>query len=221
MNRPHVTLKLATSLDGRIATASGESRWITGPQARAEAHRLRAESDAVLVGIGTVLTDDPELTARTEPPAQRQPLRVILDHSLRIPPTSRLVATREAGPILVLSTGKWAPDGPAALARAGMGFGLCEPEEGEGEAAAALRFLSEHHDINWLLVEGGSAVAASFIRERLVDRLEWVRAPILLGEEGRPAIGALELALLADAPAFKRVAVREVGPDLWESYERV
>lgn len=220
MARPHVTLKLATSLDGRIATPSGESRWITGPMARAEVQRMRAASDAVLVGIGTARADDPLLTARTEPPPARPPIRVVLDRKLSLSPTSILARTAKEAPVVVLSTRDW-PNPPQALVNLGVEIMLARPAPGEGEIAAALRALELGHEVAHVLVEGGGVVAAAFLREGLVDRIEWLRAPIVLGGDGRPAVAALALTTLSDAPAFRRVALRELGPDIWESYERV
>jgi len=219
MDRPRVTLKLATSLDGRIATAAGESRWITGEAARAEVQKLRAAHDAVLVGIGTALADDPELTARTDPPPLKQPLRVVLDRKLRLPAQSRLATTVSKGGVVVISTGGW-PTERRALTDAGVEIGLAAPGAGEGEIAAALRVLTQLHGVSSVLVEGGGAVAASFVREGLVDRLEWFRAPMALGAAGLPAIADITFSSLAEAPRWRRVALRELGPDLWESYER-
>jgi diaminohydroxyphosphoribosylaminopyrimidine deaminase / 5-amino-6-(5-phosphoribosylamino)uracil reductase len=223
MARPHVTLKLATSLDGRIATAAGESRWITGEAARAEVHKMRAGVDAVMIGIGTAIADDPELTARTTPPPARQPLRVIMDHKMRLPLNARLA--RSAGKTaatLVLSSNGWPPDHlPKPLWEGDVSVDMAKPADGEGEVMAGLRLLKRQYSVSTLLLEGGGVLAAAAIREGVVDRIEWFRAPILLGGEGRPAIAALSLAALADAPRWRRVALRELGPDLWESYERV
>ena len=207
-----VTLKLATSLDGRIATASGESRWITGEEARAAVHRLRAEHDAVVVGIGTALADDPELTVRLPGYDGPQPARVVLDSRGRLPATSKLVRTAADVPTYVVTLTvelelpavrhievAAGPDGRPAL----------EPMVAALEAAGVKR----------LFVEGGGQVAASFLRAGLVNRIEWFRAPILLGSEGRPCLGALEIGRLADAPRFRRIAVEGLGSDLWERYE--
>ena len=224
MASPHVTLKLATSLDGRIATASGESRWITGELARAEVHQMRARHDAVLVGIGTVLADDPELLVRGEHAPHLHPVRVVLDRKIRISATSRLVqtATDRRQRLVVMSTGDWPKDAFERLPQSngGIEIDLVKPGVNEGEIAAALRVLQGDHSIKRVLVEGGGIVAASFLAEGLVDRIEWFRAPIVLGQEGKPAIGALALTQLSHAPRWRRVALRELGPDLWESYER-
>ncbi len=217
MNRPLVTLKLATSLDGRIATGSGQSRWITGEESRAQVHAMRASVDAVMIGIGTAMADDPELTARTEPRPERQPLRVIMDRRARLSAGSRLARSTTEGPVVVLCDNL---DGASGLSRAGVEVAPVRPNPGEGEMAAALRLLGETHGVRRLLVEGGGVLAAALIREQLVDRVEWFRAPIVLGAEGRPAIGELNIEWLPQAPKWRRVAVRELGSDLWESYER-
>jgi diaminohydroxyphosphoribosylaminopyrimidine deaminase/5-amino-6-(5-phosphoribosylamino)uracil reductase len=218
--RPHVTLKLATSLDGRIATASGESRWITGEAARAEVQRMRARVDALLVGAGTVRADDPELIARTSPPPERQPLRVVLDTHFSIAPAKRLLASLDKAPLLVIGATEGDAGRRAALEAAGARTGVVGAAGGRVDVAAALALLSAG-GVSTVLSEGGGQLAASLVAANAIDRLEWFRAPIALGAEGRPAIGALALARLADAPAWRRVALRELGPDLWESYERV
>ena len=212
-----VTLKLATSLDGRIATASGESRWITGEAAREAVHRLRAEHDAVLVGVETALTDDPELTVRLPGFNGRQPARVVLDSRQRLSPDCKLVKTARDVATYVVATSE--PD--RALVEAGVkvltvrAAGEDRPELNTVVEALAREGLAR------LFVEGGGQVAASFVRCGLVDALEWFRAPVVIGGEGRPGVGALAVASLAAAPHFRRVEVRELGPDLWERYARV
>ena len=207
--RPSVTLKLATSLDGRIATASGESKWITGEAARLEGHRLRAAHDAILVGVETVLADDPELTARLPGRPVDQPLRVVLDSRLRTPATAKMAG----GDSLILTAAEPRAVGKACVER-------IEAPEGRPSPEAALRAIGRAGAAS-VLIEGGGQVAASFLRAGLVDRLEWFRAPILLGGEGRPCVAALALAKLADAPKFRRLSAEPLGDDLWERYERI
>lgn len=217
--RPHVTLKLATSLDGKIATASGESRWITGPEARAETHKLRAGVDGVMVGAGTVRADDPELTARTEPPPRRQPLRVVLNSSLDLAPQGKLFATLDQAKLLIIGAANADPARRAVLEAVGAETaGVAASADGL-DVEAALELLSQRN-VARVLVEGGGKLAASLIAASCVDRIEWMRAPLLIGAEGRPAIAELALARLSEAPSWRRVALRTLGPDLWESYER-
>ena len=198
--RPRVTLKLATSLDGRIATATGESQWITGPEARLQGHRLRAAHDAILVGVETVLADDPELTVRLPDYAGTHPLRVVLDSRLRAPATAKVAS----GNTLIFTTAQPHPIGQAEVV-------AVAPNDGRPAISAVLDALAARN-IGSLLIEGGGRVAASFI--------QWFRAPILLGGEGRPCIASLALVKLADAPKFRRLGVEPVGDDLWERYAR-
>jgi len=212
-----VTLKLATSLDGRIATAAGESRWITGPQSREQVHRLRAQHDAVLIGIETALADDPELTVRLPGYNGRQPVRVILDSRQRLTADCKLVKTAGEVPTYVIATGE--PD--AALVAAGV---RVVPVRAVGEDRPELKTVVQalaKEGLSDLFVEGGGQVAGSFLRCGLVDALEWFRAPIVLGGEGRPGVGALAVAALAQAPHFRRVEVHQLGDDLWERYARI
>src|SRR5690606_23876558 len=159
--RPSVTLKLATSLDGRIATASGESKWITGEAARLEGHRLRAAHDAILVGVETVLADDPELTARLPGRPVDQPLRVVLDSRLRTPPTAKVARPGS----LVLTVVQPRPLGEARVE-------AVEAADGRPSPGAALDAI-HRAGAGSVLIEGGGQVAAAFLRAGLVDRLEW------------------------------------------------
>lgn len=206
--RPRVTLKLATSLDGRIATASGESQWITGPEARQQGHRLRASHDAILVGVETVLADDPALTVRLPDYDGSQPLRVVLDSRLRTPATAKVAS----GNTLILTTAA-----PHAIDRTEVV--AVAADDGRPAVSAVLEALTAR-GITSLLIEGGGRVAASFLQAGAVDAIEWFRAPILLGGEGRPCVAFLALAKLADAPKFRRLGVEPVGNDLWERYAR-
>lgn len=211
-----VSLKFATSLDGRIATACGESRWITGEAARMEGHRLRAAHDAILVGAGTALADDPELTVRLpDQPTARQPMRVVLDTRLRLSPQSRLARTVARGPVLVIGGAGALADG---LTAAGVGVAFAPLRDDRPDIRAVLAILGAR-GVSSLLVEGGGEVAAAFVRARCFHALEWFRAPVLLGGDGRPALAALALQRLGDAPKLVRREVRALGQDLWERYE--
>ncbi|NJC42299.1 diaminohydroxyphosphoribosylaminopyrimidine deaminase/5-amino-6-(5-phosphoribosylamino)uracil reductase [Brevundimonas alba] len=207
--RPTVTLKLATSLDGRIATSTGESKWITGEAARLEGHRLRAAHDAILVGVETVLADDPELTARLPGRPVDQPLRIVLDSRLRTPATAKVAR----GDSLILTVSAPTPIGDARVEQV-------EALDGRPSPAAALASIRRKGPAS-VLIEGGGRVAASFLRAGLVDRIEWFRAPILLGGEGMPCVAALALAKLSDAPTFRRLSADPVGDDLWERYDAI
>ncbi len=213
--RPRITWKVATSLDGRIGTSTGESQWITGPQAREQGHRLRAANDAVLVGVETVLADDPRLTVRLSNPVgmsgeEKQPLRVVLDSRLRTPSFARVAV---AG-TLVLTTRDPIPVGEAEVLK------VKGDAHGRPTVDAVLETLSER-GVKSLMIEGGGRVAACFITAGVVDAIEWFRAPILLGGDGRPGVAALALARLAHAPKYRRLAAEPMGDDLWERYERV
>lgn len=212
-----VTLKLATSLDGRIATASGESRWITGEESRRVVHQLRAAHEAVLAGIETVLADDPELTVRLPGYEGPQPARVVLDSGQRLPLDGKLVGG--AGRIRTLAVSVQAPR-PDLTARGVTVLQVPAGPDGRPNPKATLQALAEA-GLRRVLIEGGGQVAASFLSLGLVDRIEWFRAPILLGAEGRPCMGALGLQRLAQAPSFRRVEAAPCGADLWERYERV
>ena len=219
--RPSVTLKLATSLDGRIALANGTSKWITGEAARAEVHRLRAAHDAVIVGSETVIADDPELTARLDPMPERQPLRVVADSRGRIPASAKLFSTLEMGPVAIATLENTDLDANGWPSMRGLQFWMLPAGEGSSSISlTAMMDSATRAGVASMMVEGGGQLAAGFIRAGLVDRIEWFRAPIVLGGDGRACLGALELGTLAAAPAFTRTSVRELGPDLWESYVR-
>jgi diaminohydroxyphosphoribosylaminopyrimidine deaminase/5-amino-6-(5-phosphoribosylamino)uracil reductase len=205
--RPGVTLKLAASLDGRIATASGESRWITGPAARDRAHALRASHDAILVGTGTVLADDPELTCRLPGLAGRSPLRVVLDRHLRLPATAKVFAP----PCWVLTL---ADEAPALRARE------VEVVTVPDDLAGTLDILGGR-GLTRILVEGGGRLAASLLKAGLVDRLVWMHAPMTIGGDGIPAIAALGLEELANAPRFELVSSEVAGGDAVETFRRM
>ncbi|MFO0757785.1 MAG: bifunctional diaminohydroxyphosphoribosylaminopyrimidine deaminase/5-amino-6-(5-phosphoribosylamino)uracil reductase RibD [Byssovorax sp.] len=191
---PHVSLKLALSLDGRIATRTGASKWVTGAEARVKVHELRARHDAVAIGIGTALSDDPRLTVRdvAHLPSGRQPLRVVFDSRLRIPLNSRLVQTSREVATWVLAGNDAPEEAEQALADAGCTV-IRVPNSAEGrvDVGAALRLLASHGVVS-ILIEGGAELAGSLLATRLADELHAFIAPILLGPRGRP--GAVDWA---------------------------
>ena len=218
LGRPLVTLKLATSLDGRIATSSGESRWITGPPARERAHLLRATHDAILVGTGTVIADDPQLTCRLPGLSHRSPVRVALDRQLCIPLGARLVAEARHIPTWIITLRNADQARQHALRDAGVEIIAAEPDAvGHIDLGTSLALLGTR-GLTRLLVEGGGRLAASLLRAGLVDRLVWLHAPLLLGGDGVPAIAALGLDHLADAPGFERVSSEIVGNDVMSTF---
>ncbi len=215
--RPLVTVKLATTLDGRIAMPGGESRWITGAPARARAHLLRARHDAVMVGIGTVLADDPELTCRLNGLGRCPPVRIVVDRQLRIPPTARLLAEAGAAPIWLLAAASADPNRRRALEASGARVIEVADRSDGIDLAAALAALGTR-GITRLLVEGGARLVAGLLKAWLVDRLAWFHAPRLIGADGIAAIGALGIAALAEAPGFERAATETVGADLLTTF---
>jgi diaminohydroxyphosphoribosylaminopyrimidine deaminase / 5-amino-6-(5-phosphoribosylamino)uracil reductase len=218
LGRPLVTFKLATSLDGRIATATGESQWITGPPARERAHALRASHDAIMVGTGTVVADDPQLTCRLPGLGHRSPVRVVIDRHLRIPPASRIIADARRVPTWVLTLRSADPGRRARfLANRVTLIDVDGDGEGQIDLAAALGALGER-GITRLLVEGGARLAAAFFRARLIDRLVWVHAPLVISGEGIPAIAGFDLAALTDAPAFERLSMETIGDDVLTTF---
>jgi diaminohydroxyphosphoribosylaminopyrimidine deaminase/5-amino-6-(5-phosphoribosylamino)uracil reductase len=219
--RPLVTLKLASTLDGRIATGTGESRWITGPAARRVAHALRGRHDAILVGIGTVLADNPDLTCRL-PGFRPNPLvRLIADSELRTPLTSRLVATAHEAPTWILARSGADPERGRALAAAGVQ--VIELESGEAggvDLPWALAALAQR-GLTRVLVEGGARLAAALLRADLVDRLAWFHAPAIMGADGFPAAEAFGITSLGAMPRFVREHAAAVGDDMLTELRRV
>jgi diaminohydroxyphosphoribosylaminopyrimidine deaminase/5-amino-6-(5-phosphoribosylamino)uracil reductase len=216
---PLVTLKLASTLDGRIATAAGESRWITGPAARREVHALRARHDAVLVGSGTVLADDPDLTCRI-PGIERVPLlRVVADARLRTPPAARIVATAAAAPTCIVTRAGHPPAALAPYIAAGVAVQTVPGDPSGGLDLRALLGALARRGVTRVLAEGGAGLAAGLLRAGLVDRLAWFHAPGVMGAEGWPAAEGLRLAALDAMPRFRRVAVRPLGADVLTEFE--
>jgi diaminohydroxyphosphoribosylaminopyrimidine deaminase/5-amino-6-(5-phosphoribosylamino)uracil reductase len=209
--RPFVTLKLAASLDGKIATRTGETRWITAQPARFEVHRLRARSDAVMVGIGTALADNPRLTGRLT--GTRQPARIVVDSLARLP-TDAAMLHEKGGPVIVAATRRAPKSRIEALRRAGAEVLLVRERRGRVDLRALLEALGRR-EITSVLVEGGSELAGSLADERLVNKFVLFLAPMLIGGKQAPTIAAGRgVAHLSDALRLERVSVRRLGPDL-------
>ena len=217
--RPFVTAKIAVSLDGRVAAADGSSQWITGPTARRDAHRMRASADAVLVGIGTVLRDDPKLTVRLRGYRGRQPLRVVLDSSARTPLDAALLDG--AAPTVVFTTDKATVDATDALRARGADVVRSAAREGRVDLAAVLETLG-HRDVTHLLIEGGPTVLGDTVERGLADRYVFYIAPKLLGSGGPGAVAALVAPTISDARELRVESVRHIGADLKiEAYPRM
>jgi len=217
--RPLVTLKLASTLDGRIATAEGESRWITGERARERAHLLRARHDAVMVGSNTVLADDPELTCRLPGLSDRSPVRIVVDGRLRVPLTSKLVASARTTPTWFITLKGDAPERHRVFRDCGVELIEVAAAGETVDLKAAFLELGKR-GLTRVLVEGGASLAAALLRAGLVDHIAWFRAPRLIGGDGIPAITAFGIDELAATPRFERGAVEPLGEDVLETYHR-
>jgi diaminohydroxyphosphoribosylaminopyrimidine deaminase/5-amino-6-(5-phosphoribosylamino)uracil reductase len=220
--RPHVILKLAVSADDRIAAAGHRPVAITGEAARARVHLLRAQCDAILVGIGTVLADDPLLTCRLPGMEARSPVRVVLDRALRIPGTSRLVHTARQTPLWLMASELAEAPASMKLGAAGAQVVRLAPSPGRSglDVPAVLHALSEK-GITRLLVEGGARVASSFVAAGLVDEVWLLRGTKPIGADGVPALDALPLSALTGSPAFKPRASETLQNDTLTVYERI
>lgn len=216
---PMVTLKLATSFDGRIATRDGESQWITGPDARRFGHMLRARHDAVLIGAGTARSDNPTLTAR-DMGVVNQPVRVVASRILDVPSPSRLLQTVDTAPVWYVH-GPLAPDAQrTTLADQGAHLIQAElSEQGRLDPVSMLQVLAKQ-GLTRVYCEGGGDLAAALLSAGLVDDLYVFTAGLAIGAEGRPALGAMELMHLYDAARFRLVQTESIGEDtvtLWRA----
>lgn len=218
-SRPLFTLKSATSIDGRIALASGESKWITGEDSRAAAHQMRLDHDATLVGIGTVLADDPQLTCRLPGVQAGRQARIVLDSNLRTPLDCNLVRGAPEVPLWIITAdGKseaeltpYEERGTKVIQapRSGSGPGV---DPGSAAEALAARGLTR------VLIEGGAGIAASFLKAGLADRLVVFRGPTAMGGDALAQYGPLGLEEMTRAPGFELIGVEAVGKDVKETY---
>jgi GTP cyclohydrolase II len=208
-SRPYVVLKYAQTLDGRIATRTGDSKWISGEPERRASHALRAACDAVLVGIGTVLADDPQLTVRLVPGAS--PLRIVLDTTLRVPPRAQVLG--EAASTLVITTERSSAERRAELRERGVAVRVVDAEPPWGVNLAATLAMLRAAGLRSLLVEGGAAVITSFLRQRLVDRVVVGIAPTIVGA-GTEAVGDLQVARVSEGLRLRRRSLHPLGEDV-------
>lgn len=208
---PFVTVKIATSLDGRSALANGASQWITGPEARAAGHALRATHDAILTGIGTVLDDDPQLDCRLPGMSQRSPVRIVADRLGRLPAGARLLRDPPGGAVLLFTSNLDVRLPGAAVLQV-------QPAAGGGLDVGAMLAAICGRGITRLLVEAGPRLTTSFLKTGAADQIIWFRSASVLGGDARAAIDALSLEGLEGAPRYCRVAVSQWGDDMMETY---
>lgn len=207
--RPRFTLKTATTLDGKIALASGQSKWITGAEARRSGHRLRARHDAILVGIGTVLADDPSLTCRLDGVENQNPVRIVLDGALKTPKTAKIVS--DETPTIIFSH---VPPKKDDHFPSSVQVIVVDTTRDVGKLGGELA----QRGLNSVLIEGGAKVSASFLAAGMIDRIEHFVAGKAIGADGLDAIGPLGLASLGESPHFMLQQMKPVGPDMLASY---
>jgi len=217
--RPLLRLKLASTLDGRIATHERESQWLTGEPARRAAHAMRGRHDAVLAGVGTVLTDDPELTCRIIGFRTAPLVRIVIDSHLRTPLMSKLVRSAAQTPVWILH--RDGADAARAQALKSAGVRLIElPSAAAGVDLPAALLALGRAGLTRVLAEGGGTLAAGLLRDNLVDRLAWFHAPAVMGGDGWPAAQAFGVAKLADMPRFTPVSRELLGDDMLSTFRK-
>jgi len=210
--RPFVHLKLAASLDGKIATRTGDSRWITGAESRARAHELRHEYDAILIGTGTALTDDPLLTDRSGKKRRRQLVRVVLDETLKMSPDSQLVKTVKESPVLIFAGDSAPASKSEALESAGVEV---IRDAANGRDLATIMEELGRRSLQSVLVEGGGNVAGNFLDATLVNKVSFFIAPTIIGGREAPtAVGGKGAETLADALQLQDVEISQRGRDI-------
>ena len=214
--RPWVRLKLGTSLDGRIATRSGDSRWVTGAAARARVHLWRDEFDGVLVGSGTALADDPLLTCRRR--GGRDPVRIVLDRRLRLPVGARMLVDGRS-PVWIVTDGRAPPVRRRRLEAAGARVLVVTPAPSVAWIDTVLGELARQ-GLTSLLVEGGAGIAAALVVADRVDEFALFQAPLLIGADGVPIIEGMGVTRLSDAPRLACVATERIGSDVLLCFER-
>jgi len=216
-SKPFVTLKVATSLDGMIAASSGQDGWITGPESRRRGHLLRANHDAILVGVGTVLADNPSLDCRLPGLENRSPVRIILDSSLRTPDDCTVVNTANSIPTWII-TGQGNDQKKALLEKKSVQIICCDlNQKGQIDLEKMMPMLAAK-GLTRILSEGGAQVNASLIKASLVDRLYWFRSTDIIGGDGLPALSSIGLTELLKMPQFSLIRTGRTGKDIWQEY---
>jgi len=216
VERPFVSLKLATSLDGKIALANGKSQWITCEKSRLKGRELRGEHAAIAVGANTALLDDPKLTTRIE--GLNDPVRVIYDSQSRLSLDSQLVQTCQVTPVILFCQNS---STKSSITLKNKGILVAEiPKSERGLSVTTSLEVLMDEGIESVLVEGGGTLAASFLIAGVVDKIHWFRAPVILGGDGRNCIGDMNLLSLDKARTYRRLSVDMIGPDTYEVLER-
>ncbi len=219
-DRPFITLKTATSLDGKIATRTGQSKWITGEQSRAMAHGLRARHDAILCAMGTVRSDDPMLNCRLPGLADKSPVRIVLDPRLEISTGSALVKSARDIPLWLITGPQADPESRDKLASLGVKvLKTVIDQHGRTDLVALMQRLASE-GLTRILVEGGAELSASFHDAGLIDEFVWFRAPFIMGGDGLSAIAGVSVKNLIDAARLTRTESMELGDDVMERYEK-
>jgi len=217
--RPLVSVKLASSLDGRIATKTGQSQWITGEEARGFTHLVRAKYDAILTGIGTVIADNPLLSCRVPGLERISPIRMVWDRNLRLQTNTQLVQTAPKIPLWVITA--QTPEHPQWGALKAHGARLISlPQLAQKDDVKPLLKLLAEEGITRLLVEAGPTLTSSFLRQRMYDRLYWFRAPSLIGGDGKPAVEPLNVAAITAMHPLHLLSRRPLGDDVIELYQQ-
>lgn len=216
--RPLVTLKIASSADGRIATRTGHSRWITGARARERGHLLRATHDAIMIGSATAIVDDPSLTCRLPGLESRSPVRIVADGRLRLPLTSTLVRDARKTPVWILTFADSDADRRSAFLACGVELiDIPAGLDGLMDMKAAMKILASR-GLTRVLIEGGSRLASSLVRSHFVDRIEWFRSSTIIGGDGYPAIAAFGVERADAAPGLVLTSTLALGDDTLSSY---
>jgi diaminohydroxyphosphoribosylaminopyrimidine deaminase/5-amino-6-(5-phosphoribosylamino)uracil reductase len=217
-DRPQIMLKLAVSSDGKAGLPGRKPVAITGEAARARVHQMRSETDAILVGIGTVLSDDPHLTCRLPGMMDWSPVRVILDAKLRVPLATSIIGTARETPTWVFAAGGASPVAEDILKAKGVEVFRVAAKDGRLDPAAVVKALAER-GITRLMIEGGPIVAAAFVQADLVDEVALFRSPKPLGE-GIDALEGMPLTALTNSPKLKSISAEDIGSDKLQMFTR-